>query len=275
MRSMWTGAISFGLIHIPVKLFAATEDKDVRFNWLHKECNSPVQYKKHCPHCNKEVGQDDLVKGFEYEKGRFVLIADEELEALAPEGTRTIDIKSFVHLKEIDPIYFAKTYYLAPDGRGQKAFALLRAALQEADRLALAKVVLRAKESLAAVRVYKEGLAMHLMLFPEEIRGLEGLGDIGVGMAIDAKEKTMALQLIDSLTEPWEPVKWHNEYQTRVRELIDAKIQGQTPVEAPRVAATGNVIDLMAALKASIEQAKEKQAKPPAPPTTKKRQKTS
>ncbi|MBM7868502.1 DNA end-binding protein Ku [Heliobacterium gestii] len=259
MRSLWKGAISFGLVHIPIKMFAATEEKDVRFHLLHKECHNPIQYQKRCPHCDREVTPEEIVKGFEYDKGRYVIVTQEELEGIAPEGSRAIDIQSFVNLKDIDPIYFAKTYYLSPDQHGQKAYALLRNALQQSDRLALARVILRTKEALVALRVYGKGLAMHTMLYPEEIRSMEPLGDLGEGIDVSEKEQTMAVQLIESLTESFDPEKWQSEHRKRIRQFIDAKVQGQAIVEAPQAPAAGKVIDLMEALKASIQQAKTQQ----------------
>ncbi|MBC9785743.1 Ku protein [Heliobacterium chlorum] len=271
MRSIWKGAISFGLVHIPIKLFAATEDKDIRFNLLHKKCHRPIQYQKRCPFCDEEVKPEEIVKGFEYEKGRYVVVTQEELEGLEPEGSRAIDIQSFVDLKEIDPIYFVKTYYLSPDQHGQKAYALLKSALTETNRLALAKVILRSKEVLAALRVYGSGLAMHTMLFPEEIRSIDTLGDLGTAVEISKKEQTMAIQLVESLTEPFQPDKWKSEYQERIGQFIESKIQGQAVVEVPQGPAPGKVVDLMEALKASIEHAKAQQG----PPVKRPRRKTS
>ncbi|WP_049754122.1 Ku protein [Heliomicrobium modesticaldum] len=274
VRSIWKGAISFGLVHIPIKLFAATEEKDVRFHLLHKECHNPIQYQKRCPYCDREVTPEEIVKGFEYDKGRYVIITQEELEGLAPEGSRSIDIQSFVALKEIDPIFFVKTYYLSPDQHGQKAYALLRNALRETDRLALARVILRTKEALVALRVYGKGLAMHTMLYPEEIRSMEPLGDLGESIEVSAKEQTMAVQLIESLTEPFDPVKWQSEQRERIRHFINAKVQGQAIVEAPQTPTVGKVIDLMEALKASIQQVKTQQKKEAAP-KKERRRKTS
>ncbi|WP_153724649.1 Ku protein [Heliorestis convoluta] len=261
MRSLWKGAVSFGLVHIPIKLFAATEDKDIRFRLLHKECNHPIQYQKRCPHCDREVEPEEIVKGFEYTKGRFVIVTEEELEALEPESSRTIEIQSFVNLPEIDPIYFVKTYYLAPDQQGQKAYALLHQALQEMNRLALAKVTLRSKEAIAALRVYGEGLAMHIMLFPEEIRSMDQLGELGQSVEVSAKEKTMAIQLIESLTEPFNPERWQNEYKEKLNHYLQEKVQGQEIIDQPTAPAPkGKVVDLMEALKVSLDQAKAQQA---------------
>ncbi|KAB2952308.1 Ku protein [Heliorestis acidaminivorans] len=263
MRSLWKGAVSFGLVHIPIKLFAATEDKDIRFRLLHKECNRPIQYQKRCSHCDREVESEEIVKGFEYTKGRFVIVTEEDLSALEPEGSRSIDIQSFVHLAEIDPIYFVKTYYLAPDQQGEKAYALLHRALQETNRLALAKVILRSKETIAALRIYGDALAMHIMLFPEEIRSIEGLGLLGQGLEISDKEQKMAVQLIESLTEPFDPQQWQNEYNEKLQQWLQEKVQGEAVAEIPTTTAApkGKVVDLMEALKVSLNQAKEEQKK--------------
>ena len=175
MRSLWNGSISFGLVNVPVKMFAATEDKDIRFRTLHKACRTPIQYRKYCPTCQQEIETSDTVKAFEYEKGRFVILDEAELEALAVAQTRSIDIIDFVDLREIDPIYYYKSYYLAPSDTGQKAYWLLRRAMENTGKIAIAKIVLREKQHLAAVRVLPACLSLAMMFYPDEIRSVAGL----------------------------------------------------------------------------------------------------
>lgn len=153
MHTMWKGSISFGLVNIPIRMFAATEDKDISFRYLHRECKTPIKYEKTCPVCKKEVSQDDLVRGYEYEPGRFVIIEDEELQSLQQSRGRAIEIMDFVDLREIDPIYFVKSYYLSPQETGEKAYNLLREAMKQTGRIAVAKITMRNKQSLAALRV--------------------------------------------------------------------------------------------------------------------------
>ncbi|MDD2422561.1 MAG: Ku protein, partial [Heliobacteriaceae bacterium] len=246
MKTIWKGAVSFGLVHIPVKLYAATEDADIRFHLLHKECLSPIRYLKNCPHCQREVAPAEIIKGFEVEKGRYITISPEELAALSPEKDQTITIRSFVHLTEIDPVYFVKTYYLAPDRQGNKAFGLLRTALAETGRLALARIVLRTRENLAALRVFGDGLALHTMLYPQEIRPLTAIGDISPGNPLSGQEKAMAVQLVESLTAPFKPEELQNTYQANLQELLAAKTAGEAPVPVAPPVAAGQVTDLLA-----------------------------
>ena len=264
MRSLWNGSISFGLVNVPVKMFAATEDKDVHFRTLHKECNTPIQYRKFCPTCEKEVKPDELVKGFEYEKGQFVLISDEDLEGLAVAATQAIEIIDFVNLQEIDPIYFYKTYYLSPGETGQKAYWLLRLAMEDTGKIAIAKIVLRDKQHLAAVRVLSDCLSLSMMFYPDEIRSTEELRQ-GQSMVLHDNEIRMATQLIESLTAPFEAAKYDDEYRAELLKLVEARVAGAA-VAIPKSPRQNKVVDLMEALKASLELVEknrgEKQARP-------------
>ncbi|HHW98139.1 MAG TPA: Ku protein [Firmicutes bacterium] len=262
MRSIWNGSISFGLVNVPVKMFTATQDKDIRFRTLHKVCHTPIQYRKFCPNCEQEVTADDLVKAYEYEKGRFVIIEDEDLDALAIAQTRSIDIIDFVNLAEIDPIYFYKSYYLGVGDTGQKAYWLLRKAMEETGKIAIAKVVLRDKQHLAALRVLPECLSLALMFYPDEIRSAEVLLPERE-VALQESEMQMATQLIESLTSPFQPEKYTDEYRAELLKVIEAKIAGQA-VAVPKPQQPGKVIDLMEALQASlalVEQNKQQPAR--------------
>lgn len=257
MRSLWKGAISFGLVNIPVKLYAATERKDLKFNYLHETCHTPIRYRKWCPSCDREVGAEEIVWGYEYEKGKYVVLRDEDFERVPLSTTKTIDIIDFVNLEEIDPIFFDKTYYLEPAEGGFKAYSLLRRAMEETGRVAVAKVVIRTKESLAAIRVYRgSALAMETMFFPDEVRSAEELAGINEEPRLHDNEIKMAVSLIGSLSGHFEATRYENEYRKALRALVEEKIAGREVAEvtAPE---TTKVVDLMEALRASIRLAEE------------------
>jgi DNA end-binding protein Ku len=251
LRSMWKGSISFGLVNVPVKLYSATESKTIKFRHLHKKCLSPIEYKKYCPVCEQEVGMEDIVRGYEYEKGRFVIINDEDLEKIPEANTRTIDIIDFVDLVEIDPIYFDRTYFLAPEETGSKAYVLLKNAMQETEKIAVAKVVIRSKQNLACIRVYGDCLVMETMFFPYEIRDAKELPAFKQP-ELHANEIKMATQLINSLSEKFDPTKYTDDYRGALMEMIQKKIEGEE-INIPAAKGAGRVVDLMEALKASLE----------------------
>ncbi|NLW01655.1 MAG: Ku protein [Clostridiaceae bacterium] len=265
MHTMWKGSVSFGLVNIPVKMFAATEDKDVRFRTLHKKCRTPIRQERVCPACNEKVGPDDLVRGFEYEPGLFVLIDDEDLEAIRPATAKTAEILDFVDLREIDPIYFDKSYYLAPqDNSGSKAYSLLCQAMEKTGRIAVARITIRNKQSLAVIRVLENALVLETIFYPDEVRPLSLVPGIPEGVKIEERELGMARQLIENLTAEFKPEKYRDEYREDLLELIRKKAEGKEIVTAPE-APQRNVVDLMAALQASLQQAQEmrKQGKTP------------
>lgn len=251
MHTIWKGAISFGLVNIPVNLFAATEDKDVPLRMIHKTCGTPINYARKCRHCDAEVPADDIVKGYEYEPGRFVLLENEELEQLS-EASREIRILDFVDLAEIDPIYFQKTYYLSPGPTGASAYRLLTKAMSDSGKIGVAKVSIRTKSSLAAIRVIGRGLALETMHFPDEIRPIAQVPNLPEPAEVNERELVMAKMLIEQLSSPFEPEKYTDDYRARLTELIDRKRAGQDIRVAPEPKRE-NVIDLMAALEASLE----------------------
>jgi len=255
MRTIWKGAISFGLVSIPVKLFPATEHKDVKFRYLHQACQAPLKYQRICTACGKEVAQEEIVRGYEYEKGRFVIINEEDLEKLPSEQTKTLDIVDFVALEEIDPIYFDKTYYLAPGEAGEKAYALLRTAMEETGKIAVAKVVIRNKESLAVIRGYRRQLVLETIFYPDEIRNPAQLPGFDREVKLHDNEKKMARELIENLAAKFEPEKYEDEYRKQLLDMIHAKIAGEQ-IAVPAAPRDGKVVDLMEALKASVEMAK-------------------
>jgi DNA end-binding protein Ku len=263
-RAIWSGAISFGLVNIPVKLFSAVSRKNVRFHQLDAKDNTRIQQKRVNPNSGREVPYEELVKGYEISPDHYVVIAPEELEALAPQKTRTIDIEDFVDLDQIDPIYYDHPYYLVPDKGAEKAYALLLQAMKDANKVAIARVVIRSKENLVAIRPRDGILTMETLLFGDEVvppDSLDGLPDKEAKAS--KKEVDMAKQLIASLESKFDPDKYRDEYREQVLDMIERKAEGeeivlQAPEEPPE-----KVPDLMAALEASISGAK-KQSKPKA-----------
>ncbi|WP_274649099.1 Ku protein [Paenibacillus humicola] len=252
MHTVWKGAISFGLVHVPVKMFSATEDKDISMRLIHRECGSPISYVRQCPACEVTVDWDAIVKGYEYDKGRFVLFEKEELEQLSDDATKTIKILDFVALEEIDPIYFQKTYYLSPDQAGGNAYNLLLEAMRLSGRIGIAKISIRSKSSLAAIRVIGDCLAMETIFYPDEIRPVQQVPGLPETVQVNEKELTMARMLIEQLSTPFEPEKYTDDYRGRLMDLIQSKIAGEEVRVAPEQPRT-NVLDLMAALQASLE----------------------
>jgi DNA end-binding protein Ku len=251
-RSIWNGVISFGMVSIPVKLFTATQSKDVSFHQLHEECNSRIKQQLYCPVDDRVVTRDELVRGYEFSKEQHVIVTDEDLEKLPLPSAHTIALSAFVEGDAIDPIYYERSYYLAPDEVGVKPFALLMRALKEKGLTALAKVSLRNKEQLCALRPQDGTLMLETLYYPDEIRVEETESpDIDVS----DRELEMAYSLIDLLTEPFDPEKYHDDYRGALMEIIEAKLQGQEIVEQAPMPET-KVVDLMAALKASVDAAK-------------------
>jgi DNA end-binding protein Ku len=255
-RSMWKGAISFGLVTIPVSVFPATEEKSLKFNQLHDEDMGRIRYKRVCSVDGEEVDYEHIVKGYETEKDRYVVITDEDLDAVPVESSRAIDIRQFVELDEIDPILFKKSYYLVPEETGAKAYALLRKALSEENKVGIAKVSFRDKEHLAALRFKEDVFVLETMYWPDEIRAAE-FHTLDAEEKVRANEVDMAKTLIQNLTEPWKPEAYKDEYREALMDIVERKAAGQ-PIEVPAAAAPARVVDLMDALKASVEAAKQK-----------------
>lgn len=261
------GAISFGLVHIPVSLYTAAQDNDISFNQLHKDDNQRIRYKKICSHCGKEVTSNDIIKGFEYDKDKYVIITDEDFEKIKTEKDKTIHILHFADLSEIIPLYYYKTYYAIPDVGGEKAFELLRTAMKQENKVAIAKTVIGTQEALLTILPTDEGILIETMYYQDEIKELPK--SITHPPLNDA-ELTMAKTLINSMVQPFEPELYKDEYQVRLRELIEKKINGKEIVAA-KSEPENNVIDLMEALKASIEQNKAKNPAAPKKRTTRKK----
>ncbi|MET3208013.1 UNVERIFIED_CONTAM: DNA end-binding protein Ku [Paenibacillus sp. PvR008] len=255
MHTVWKGAISFGLVHVPVKMFSATEDKDISMRYIHKECGSPLSYVRKCPVCDKEVEWEEIGKGYEYEKGKFVMFDKEELEQISGQADKNIVILDFVDLQEIDPIYFQKTYYLSPDQAGSNAYKLLMNAMKDTGKIGIAQISIRSKSSLAAIRVLEECLAVETMFYPDEIRPVSQVPNLPGQEEVKEKELTMAKMLIEQLSMPFDAAKYTDQYRERLLDLIQHKVAGEEIRIAPSQPQT-NVVDLMAALQASIEAVK-------------------
>ena len=253
-RAIWSGAISFGLVNVPVKLFTAVQPKDVRFNQLEAGTGSRIKQKRVSAQTGEEVPFENIVKGYEISPDRYVVISPEELDALDPKATHTIDIEDFVDLEEIDPIFFERPYYLVPETGGTKAYALLREAMKETGKVGIARLVLRTKQYLAAIRPLGDALVLETLLYHDEVVDPGALELPGDDIDVSDREVKIARQLIDSLSTDFEPDKYRDEYRERVLDLIEQKASGQEVVTQPAVAEeTTEVVDLMAALEASLE----------------------
>lgn len=253
-RAMWRGAISFGLVTIPVSVYPATEEKTLRFNQLHDEDGGRIRYKRVCEKDGEEVPFEHIVKGYEVEKDRYVILTDEDFDAVPVESSRAIDIERFVDLDEIDPIMFKKSYFLVPEETGAKAYALLREAMSEDGRVGIAKVSFRDKEHLAALRFKDDAFVLETMYWPDEIREAD-FGGVDVDVKIRDQELAMARQLIESLTAEWEPEEFTDEYREALLRIVEAKVNGEE-IEVVEPEPTAKVVDLMEALKASVAAAK-------------------
>jgi DNA end-binding protein Ku len=268
-RSLWSGAITFGLISIPVKLYSSVQEKSLKFHLLHGEDGGRIKYKRVCDICGKEVGWDDIIKGYEYSKDHYVTFDDDELAALDVDSIRAIDVVSFVDLEEIDPIYFNKTYYVIPDAPGLKAYKLLAQALEAEREVGIAKVALRDKEHLATIRLKDGVFVLETMYWPDEIREPE-FAELNKRVDVRDAEVKMARQLIQQLTAEFDPDEFHDEYREKLEQLVDQKQQGQEITVAPEPETEPTkVVDLMEALKASVAEAKKQ--KKPAPETASKK----
>jgi len=262
MHTMWKGSISFGLVNIPIKLHTATEDKDIKLRTLHKKCHSPIKYEKKCPVCEVEVQNDDLVKAYEYTKGKFVVLEDDDLEKLKKENEdKAVEIMDFVEMTDIDPIYYDRTYYMSPGDGGGKAYSLLRKALTESEKVGIAKIIIRSKEQLAVIRVYDNTLVMETIHYPDEVRKAEDVPNVPSEDKVTKKEIDTAILLIDQLTAKFEPEKYTDEYRTALMDLIESKRTGKEVVTPVDKEPTANVTDLMAALQASIDKTKPEKEK--------------
>jgi len=253
-RAIWSGSISFGLVNVPVRMFSAIDENDLRFHLIHEPDSSRIGYQKICKTEEKPVPDDEIVKGFEFEKDEYVVLSDEDFEAARTEGVRTIEISDFVPYEEIDPIYFERTYYLGAQEGGEKVYALLRNAMEKAGLAAIAKYVMRDRQSLGCLRVREGTLTLEKMFFHDELRPLDEIAPKGIRIA--KGELEMATALIEQFTGPFEPERYEDTYREALCKVIKAKRKGKT-ITAPEPEAEEEPADLLAALKASVEAAKQ------------------
>ena len=257
-----SGTISFGLVSIPVKFFTAASSESVSFNLLHAKCGSRIKQQRFCPVCNEVVEPASLVKGYEFAKGQYVRVNDEELKALEGEASEAIEISEFVPLAKVDPIFFEKSYYLGPDKGGDKAYRLLADAMSKAGKVATAKFVMRGKENLVLVRAAQKGLMLHTMYFADEVRDFQEIGK-GEGAKVTEAEIDLAIRLIGELSnDEFHPEQYEDEYRQRVLGLVNTKVEGKEVTVAEPQPRRAQVIDLMAALKESLEKTTTREKKP-------------
>jgi DNA end-binding protein Ku len=265
-RAIWTGAISFGLVNVPVRLYTATSPKTVRFHQLSSKTGTRIKQKRVDPSTGEEVPYEDIVKGYELSPDHYVLVEPEELDALDPKATKTIDIEEFVDESEIDPIYYDHSYYIAPSTGGTKAYRLLLDAMREAGKVGIGRVVIRSKQQLCALRPTGNVMTMSTMLFGDEVLAPDRIDELeAVGEAEATKrELTMAQQLIDSLSSEFDPTKFRDEYRERVLELIERKAAGEEIAVQPQAEEEAPAPDLMAALEASLAEVRSGSSDAPA-----------
>jgi DNA end-binding protein Ku len=263
-HSIGSGTISFGLVSIPVRMYTAASSAGVSFNLLHAKCGSRIRQQTFCPVDDQVVERNELVKGYEFAKDQYVRVTDDELKTLEGEASKLIDIAEFVPLDKVDPIYFEKTYFLGPDKGGEKAYRLLADAMTKSERVALAKFVMRGKESLVLIRAAQDGLMLHTMYFADEVRSF---GEIDKGQSAKIRDNELALaqQLIDGLSNTeFEPERYADDYRDRVLEMINRKVEGKEAITASPPVQRAQVIDLMEALKESLAKHAPAEKKPPA-----------
>lgn len=253
MRAIWKGSISFGLVNIPIALYPATHREELRFHLLRSKDLSPVNYKRVAQVDGKEVPWDQIVKGYEYEKGKYVVIKDDDFKRVDVEATQTVDIQSFVKLEEVSPLFFHKPYYMEPQKGGDRAYVLLRQALEGSGKIGIAKVVIKTRQHLAAVKPQDEGLMLELMHFPDELMEVDEFKKPREAK-ITKKENDMAKSLVDSMTEKWDPESIKDDYREALEEMIEDKIAhgGKTTKKAPAKRHPPNVVDLVAVLEQSL-----------------------
>ncbi|MFL5964632.1 MAG: Ku protein [Gaiellaceae bacterium] len=269
-RAIWSGVISFGLVSVPVRMYTATESKELKFHFLDKRDMAPIGYDKVNKETGESVAADEIVRGFEVDKGRFVELTEEDIDRLDVELTHSIDICDFVSIDEIDPLYFRKAYYLLPQEGAEKPYRLLVKALEETGRVAIAKVVIRNKQHLAAIRPVNDTLVLETMYYADEVRQPEEAPK----PQVRAPEVEMAKTLIENLAAKWEPEKYHDRYRTELLDLLEKKAEGE-PLPEPKAEEGGEVVDLMEALRQSVAATKKKRAPTKRKTTTARKQTAS
>lgn len=254
MRPTWKGFLKLSLVNIPVRMYPAARSQSLSFNQIHKECNSRLKYDKRCPTCERSVSSDEIVKGYQYAKEQYVIMDDEDFTKVRLDSTKSINIVQFVERGEVDPLYYHGSHYVVPDGPvAVESFATILRAAEEKERIALARVVMNGKEQVVAIRPRDKVFVMSALYYANEVRGLSGIEELEAEPEVNPEELALATQLIDSITKPFHPEEFEDNYRNALLEIIKAKAEGKEIVEPPEVE-TGKVINLMDALKTSLEQ---------------------
>jgi DNA end-binding protein Ku len=264
MRTIWNGSISFGLVNIPIGLALATQRSDIAFRTLHRECGTPIKQKRYCPFHERDVEPDELVKGWEFSKGEFVFVEDSDLEAVALQRSQSIEIVRFVQLEDVDPVYFDRTYYLAPASAPAqlRPYVLLLRAMTETGMAAIGKFVLWGKENLCLIRTHGDSLALETLFFAEDVRSRSEIEEAVAETEVQDMELELARQVIQSLAGEFDPEEFENQHRTEIREMLEAKLAGQE-IKRPEPAPETPVVDLMEALRRSVQQVEEDGGKKP------------
>ena len=257
--SVWTGYLTFGLISMPVRLFSGARGSRVSFNMLHRDDHARVKQQMVCSEDGQVLTRDEIVKGYEFRKGEYVIIEPDEIKKIEPKTAKAMEILEFVPADQIDPVYFESSYYLMPEEAGRRPYALLQKALQESQYVAIAKIAMHNREYTVFLRPFKGGMMLHTMYYKDEVRELEGFGETTKDVQVKDAEVKVAHQLIAALSADWEPAKYYDTFEENVKKLIKARLEGKdvTPVE--KMAKPGKVVDLMSALKQSLDQMEKKQ----------------
>ncbi len=260
---VWKGTLSFGLLAIPVKLYTAARSQRMNLHQLHKVCHTRLKQPLYCPQCNRQVDRSEVVRGYEYEKGRYAIVNDEEIKKITPPSSTVMEIVAFVKQEQIDPIYFDASYFMLPDKDSEKPHALLLKTLEDSNRVGIATVTMHQREYTVFIRPHKNGLTVHTMYYANEIRQVAGYGKAEKDVKLKPAEVKLAEQLVESLSQDFKPEQFHDKFQENLRALIEAKQKGKTVVAEPKPA-PGRVIDMMEALKKSLANAEHQKQKKPA-----------
>jgi DNA end-binding protein Ku len=262
--SIWNGTLSFGLLAIPVKLYTAARSQRMNLHQLHKVCRTRLKQPLYCPQCNRQVGRSEVVRGYEYEKGQYVIVNEEDIKRITPRSSTVMEIVAFVKQEQIDPIYFDASYFMLPDKDSEKPYALLLKTLEDSDRVGIATVTMHQREHTVFIRTRKNGLTIHTMYYANEIREVAGYGQAQKDVKLKPAEVKLAEQLVESLSQDFKPEQFHDKFQENLKALIEAKQKGKTIV-AQRKPGPARVIDMMEALKKSLANAETQpnQKKPP------------
>jgi DNA end-binding protein Ku len=257
----WRGSITFGLLSVPIRLYTAARSERMHLHQLHKVCNTRLKQPLYCPHCDRQVERSEVVKGYEYEPGQYVLVTEEEIKKITPRSGKTMEILAFVKQEQIDPIYFDSSYLVMPERDSEKAYALLQKTMEDTNRVGIATVTMHQREYTVFIRPRHHGLTLHTMYFANEIRKVAGYGESARNIKLKPQEIKLAEQLVETLSEDFHPQKYHDTFQQRLRELIEAKMKGKT-ITVEKEPARAPVIDMMEALKRSLANSATQKKKP-------------